>query len=266
MAIPGGVQVVAWLLVAGGVGYVGVTQARISERLDRVEHAHDGATPPATPDVEAVAKRVAAIEDEVGKQADAIPRLEGQTKQIWGELTRAPVAAPAGKEAVATDVAALSADPKFDEAVRGVVDKYVLERKFREAIQKASGPLVPKKPVYAELAKALSLRQDQAERFGGEIQGIQKELFDLLSVPRPDGAVLIEEIQQAEQYPEGSPQKVAVFSKLFKLTIPDTQETYVERAIALVQRVKAGAKTYFDEGQYQTLDTIDLDYFGIRFQ
>ena len=45
-----------------------------------------------------------------------------------------------------------------------------------------------------------------------------------------------------------------MFLKLFKLTIPETQETYIERAITLVSRVKEGTKDYFDADQTATLD------------
>ena len=271
MGIPAGAQVVAWFAIAGGVGFVAVRQARLSDRLDaldaaertRVETPAEGGTGDGA--VAEVARKVATLEGRVTQQAEALPKIEGETQRLWAELGRAPVAKDGEAAAKPVDPAALAGDPNFEDAVRGVVDKYVLEKKFKDAIQKATGPLVPKKPAYGDLAKALALKPDQAERFAQDIQGIQHELFDLLSVPRSDGVVPMEEIQQAEQYPEGSPQKAAVFLKLFRLTIPDTQETYIERAISLVQRVKEQAKSYFEEGQYQTLDSIDLDYFGIRF-
>ena len=269
MGIPTGVQVVAWVVLAGGVGYVAVNQDRLAQRVDAVERVPD-ATPAekAAREVEAVEQKLAALSESEGKRAEEIVK-------IWAELARAPVAAGptatlvgTGKPApaAAADPAALAADPTFDAAVRCVIDAYVVERKFRDALQKVTGPLVPKKPAYPELAKALELKPAQSERFAQDVQAIQHELFDLLSMPRPDGTVLMEQIQQAEQYPEGSPEKAQVFLRLIKLTIPDTQETYFERAISLVQRVKAEAKGYFDEEQYRTLDTLDLDYFGIRFQ
>ena len=150
--------------------------------------------------------------------------------------------------------------------MRAVVDRYVTEQKFREEVKKATGPLVPKKPAFVQLATALKLRPEQAERFSQEITSIQTELFELLQVPRADGVSPIEEIQTAEQYPESSPKRAEAFMKLFKLTIPDTQETYFERAIALASRVKEGTKAYLDRDQIETLDTIDLDWFGIRMQ
>ncbi len=269
MGIPTGVQVVAWVALAGGVGYVAVNQDRIARRMDAVERIQDATpTAQAAREVEAVEQKLAALSESEGKRAEEIVK-------IWAELARAPVVKEptatlvgTGKpaSAPAADPAALAGDPDFEAAVRGVIDAYVVERKFRDALQKVAGPLVPKKPAYPELSQALALKPAQSERFAQDVQAIQHELFDLLSTPRPDGAVLMEQIQQAEQYPEGSPEKAQVFLRLIKLTIPDTQETYFERAVSLVQRVKAEAKTYFDDEQYRTLDTLDLDYFGIRFQ
>jgi hypothetical protein len=154
--------------------------------------------------------------------------------------------------------------PGFEEAVRAVVDRYAVEHRFREAIKKAAGPLVPKKPKFAELAKALELQPPQATRLAADVRDAQQELYAILQVPRQDGVVPLEEIVQAEQYAPGDPKRGEVFLRLMRLTIPETQETYFERAITLVQRIKEGTKSYLDVSQRDTLDTIDLDWFGIQ--
>jgi hypothetical protein len=87
----------------------------------------------------------------------------------------------------------------------------------------------------------------------------------VLTIPRADGVVLLDEITMADQYPEGSPQRTAPFLKLFKLKIPETEETYVERAITLVQGLKERAPEYLAVEQMETLNSLDLDWFGIKF-
>ena len=131
-------------------------------------------------------------------------------------------------------------------------------------MKKATGPLVPKKPKFEQLSKALNLTDAQGVRFGDDIRAVQQELYNILQVPRSDGTVPFDEIAMADQYPEGSPKKAEVFLKLFKLKIPDSEETYLEHAMTLVQRVREATKNYLDEGHRSTLDGIDLDWFGIQ--
>jgi hypothetical protein len=261
MAVPAAVHVAAWVAIGAGVAYVGVRQADVAKRLDALERtpAAAAASAPASDPVREA--ELATLRGRVeSNERDTVTRVEEVKKEVqrlWAEWLRSPEGA---------SIADLKADPKFEEAVRGVVDRYAMERKFREAIQKASGPLVPKKPSFEQLAKALELKPAQAEKFAAEIREIQMALYEVLSTPRADGVVLMEEIQQAEQYPEGSPKRTETFLKLFKLTIPYTEETYVERAIALATRVKEGTREYFEPSQYETLSTIDLDWFGIKMQ
>jgi hypothetical protein len=260
MPLPTAVHVAVWAALGAGVAFVAVRQGDIDRRLDAADKsavagAAGTASPP--PDAEwAVLK--GRVETSERAAASQVEEIRKEIQRLWAEWLRSPEGG--------TKSADWTNDPKFDDAVRGVVDRYAMERKFRETIQKASGPLVPKKPSFEQLAKALELKPSQAEKFAGEIRAIQMELYEILSMPRADGVALMEEIQQAEQFPEGSPKKVETFLKLFKLTIPNTEETYVERAIFLASRVKEGTKDYFEPGQYDTLSTLDLDWFGIRMQ
>lgn len=266
MSIPAVAHVVAWVVLGGGVAAVLAGQADVRNRLDKVERAAreapaaeaamGGETPPAPdPEVLVLKGRV----DAAAKQAAEVDEVKKEIQRLWAEWLKS-------SEPNAVAAEGIAKDPRFEEAVKGVIDRYVMERKFREQIQKASGPLVPKKPTFDQLAKALDLKPPQADRFATEISGIQQELFELLSMPRADGIVLLDEIQQVEQYPENSPKRAEVFLKLFKLTIPGTEETYVERAVEMASRVREGTKAYFDAGQYDTLASLDLDWFGIKMQ
>ena len=260
-SIPAAAHVVAWAVLGTGLGFVLVGQREAAKRLDAVELARAGA--PSSEGAAADPQKAARIATLEGQMKTAEARRESElggvrkeVQRLWAEFLRTPEGGvPAGKG---------PSDPAFEEAVRGVVDRYAMENKFRETIQKATGPIVPKKPQFDQLARALKLRPEQASRFQEEIHGIQQELFQLLQLPRADGIALWEEIMQAEQFPDGSPKKAEVFLKLFKLTIPDTQETYIERAVALASRVKEGTNAYFDADQTATLNTLDLDWFGIK--
>jgi hypothetical protein len=263
MPVPAAAHVLAWVALGSGLVFVAVRQGDLDRRLSVAEKAPPAAAPsPAAADDPAREAELAVLRGrvETSERANAsqVEEVRKEVQRLWAEWMRSPAGGP--------DLATLSADPAFEDAVRGVVDRYAMERKFREAVQKASGPLVPKKPSFEQLAKALELKPPQAERFASEIRAIQTELYELLAAPRADGVALLEEIQQAEQFPEGSPKRTETFLKLFKLTIPDTEETYVERAILLASRVKEGTKDYFEPAQYDTLASIDLDWFGIRMQ
>ena len=266
MPIPAAAHVVAWVLIGSGVAYSIAVQSKNAERLATLEAgravppAAEGGGAPASAS-EAPTQEVALLRSRLDAQ-DTTKQVEiGEVKKeiakLWEQLLRST---PEGATAAAPKT------PEFEAAVREVLDRYAMEHKFREAVQKATGPIVPKKPSFVQLATALKLRPDQAERFGGEIRAIQTELFEILQMPRSDGVAPLEEIQMAEQYPEGNPKRAEAFLKLFKLTIPDTQETYIERAVALASKVKTGTHDYFDKDQSSMLDSLDLDWFGIKMQ
>jgi hypothetical protein len=259
MGLPVVVNVAAWAAVAAGVGFVAVRNADLSQRLEQAEAAVAASAARAEEAARERHESGAALAAAKAREAVALEEVRKDVKSLWAEVMRAPEAAgPEGKDAVA-------ASAGFEAAVRDVLDRYVLERKFRDAVGKAAAPSIPKKPKFAQLAKALDLKPDQADRLEEDIRGIQTELYQVLQIPRADGVVPLEEIATAEQYPEGSPERTAPFLKLFKLKIPETEETYVERAITLVQGLKSRAPEYLAVEQMETLNSIDLDWFGIKF-
>lgn len=270
MALPAAAHVVAWLALGGSALYVVAQNRDLAARLERMETAQaeapsagaGGAAPaPLAGSKEIVAVRAKA--DDATRRAEVLSAELTKLRTDHDRLLATVLAMPEGAKADA-GTSKFVERPGFEDAVRGVVDRYAMEHKFRDTLKKATGPLVPKKPKYEELAKALKLDGPQTARFEQDIRSIQTELFEILQIPRDDGFVPLEEIQAAEQYPEGSPKKAEAFLKLFKATIPGTQETYLERAVALVARVKDGTKAYLQDEQRGLLDTIDLDWFGIQ--
>lgn len=264
-SIPAAAHVVAWLALGTGVGVVLVRQRDLSQRLDAMEVARESETPAPAAAPLAGGKEVLEARarlDEAVRKAEAALDEGRKLRSDHDRLVATVMATPEGSRPA--EPTTFVERPGFEDAVRGVIDRYATEHKFRETVKKAAGPLVPKKPAFVELAKALKLSEPQASRLEQDVRSIQQELFELLQSPREDGVVPLEEIQQAEQYPEGDPKRTEAFLKLVKLTIPGTQETYMERAVALVSRVKASTKAYLDDGQRGVLDTLDLDWFGIR--
>jgi|GEM_PF-2223080 len=268
--LPAAAHVVAWLALGGTALYVAGQNRDLASRLERMEAAPaEGPAASATgsaPAALAGSKEFTTLRtkaDDATRRADVLSVELTKLRNDHERLLATVLAMPEGAKAEAA-TATFVERPGFEDAVRSVVDRYALEHKFRDTLKKATGPIVPKKPPYAELAKALKLDGPQTARFEQDIRSIQTELFEILQIPRDDGFMPLEEIQAAEQYPEGSPKKTEAFLKLFKATIPGTQETYLERAVALVSRVKDGTKAYLQDEQRGLLDTIDLDWFGIQ--
>jgi hypothetical protein len=251
------------LLFTGGLVAVSVRQADLDRRLSSWEADRAAPAGPAAPDA-ALAREVADLRGRLDasdrERQVAASEVREDLRKVWAEILASSPGGPAGEGDRFVE------RPGFEDAVRAVVDRYATERRFREAVRKAAGPLVPKKPAFAELARALELRPAQSDRLSADLRAIQQELFAVLQVPRADGVVPFDEIVQAEQYPPGDPKRGEVFARLFKLTIPDSEETYFERAVSLVQRLKEGTRAYLDTAQRDTLDGLDLDWFGVRLE
>ena len=267
MPLPVAAHVLAWTVLGTGLGVVLVRQNDVLERLSKVDAERSapssgtGAGPAPGSSELGGAKELTALSRRL-----TVAETENKTLRADHDKLVATILAsdgPAGTAAEASSSKFVE-KPGFEDSVRAVLDRYALETKFRDTLKKASGPLIPKKPKFEQLAKVLALTEAQGHRMDADVRAIQTELFQILQVPRADGAVPLEEIQQADQYPEGSAKKTEIFLKLFKMKIPDTEETYMEHAITLVQRVKEATKSYLDEGQRATLDGIDLDWFGIQ--
>jgi hypothetical protein len=267
MPLPAAAHVLAWTVLGTGLGIVLVRQNDVLSRLSKLDADKAAPSSDAEPGAASHAGELGGA-----KELTALTRrltvAESENKSLRADHDKlvATILASDGPAGVAAEASSSKfvEKPGFEDSVRAVIDRYALEAKFRETLKKAAGPLIPKKPKFEQLAKVLALTEAQGRRMDADVRAIQTELFQILQVPRADGAVPLEEIQQADQYPEGSPKKAEIFLKLFKMKIPDTDETYMEHAITLVQRVKEATKSYLDEGQRATLDGIDLDWFGIQ--
>jgi hypothetical protein len=270
MPLPVAAHVLAWTVLGTGLGVVLVRQNEVFERLSRVDAEKSAPASDASPgssdlggskEMLGFATRLSEIQRRLATAETENKTLRSDHDKLVATILASDAPAGAAAEAASSKFVE---KPGFEDSVRAVIDRYALEAKFRATLQKAAGPLVPKKPKFEQLAKVLSLSDAQSGRLGDDIRGIQQELFQILQVPRADGVVPFEEIQQVEQYPEGSPKRSEVFLKLFKMKIPDTEETYIEHAVTLVQKLKESTKSYLDDGQRATLDSIDLDWFGIK--
>lgn len=270
MPLPAAAHVIAWTVLGTGLGVVLVRQNGVLDRLEKVDaekHAPASDATPGSSDLGG-SKELLGFASRLTELQRRLATSETENKTLRSDHDKlvATILAsdgPAGAAAEASSSKFVE-KPGFDDAVRAVIDRYALEAKFRDTLKKASGPLIPKKPKFEQLAKVLTLSDAQTTRLGDDIRGIQTELFQILQVPRADGVVPFEEIQQVEQYPEGSPKRTEAFLKLFKMKIPDSEETYFEHAVTLVHRLREATNSYLDDSQRSMLDGIDLDWFGIQ--
>lgn len=186
------------------------------------------------------------------RQVEAlVERVEGQERRL--------VAPGAAGTAPSGDAAA------FERGVRDVLDRVQQEPEFRQKVAEAAGkPAIEKKPTFAVLAQHLALDSSQEATFRHDLEDVQGSLMALLAEQRPDGRVLLEEIGKADQLPEGDPQRAAVFLDLFKLRIPGTEQTYVERALELAMGFRKKAETYLRPEQRERFAAVDVDLFGVK--
>ncbi len=270
MPLPAAAHVIAWTVLGTGLGVVLVRQNGVLARLEKADAEKSAPATDAAPGSSELggSKEMLGFASRLAEMQRRLVTAETENKTLRSDHDKlvATILASDGPAGAAAESGSSKfvEKPGFDDAVRAVIDRYALEAKFRDTLKKAAGPLVPKKPKFEQLAKVLTLSDAQTTRFGDDIRGIQQELFQILQVPRADGVVPFEEIQQVEQYPEGSPKRTEAFLKLFKMKIPDTEETYFEHAVSLVQKLRESTKSYLDDSQRSTLDSIDLDWFGIQ--
>ena len=100
---------------------------------------------------------------------------------------------------------------------------------------------------------------------GKDLQEIQQELFALLSEERDDGVEPLELIAKAEELKEGDPKRAETFMKLFTLKIPGGEDTYMQRAVKLGTSFRKRIDEYLRPAQLEILNSIDVDWFSVKF-
>jgi hypothetical protein len=153
----------------------------------------------------------------------------------------------------------------FEQSVRAVLERVQEEPTFKEKVAQAAGkPALENKPTFGALAKYLALDESQETTFRRDLEDVQGELFALLADRRPDGRVLLEEIAAAETLPANDPKKTEVFLDLFKLKIPGTEQTYVEKAVALATSFRKKSDGYLRPEQRERFAAVQVDLFGVK--
>jgi hypothetical protein len=153
----------------------------------------------------------------------------------------------------------------FEKGVREVLDRVQEEPTFKEKVAQAAGkPALDKKPTFGALSTYLALDGTQETSFRHDLEDVQGELFALLAERRPDGRVLIDEIAKSEALPPNDPKRTEVFLDLFKLKIPGTEQTYVERAVSLASSFRKKADGYLRQDQRERFGAVEVDLFGVK--
>lgn len=258
-----------WLLGAALALAVGVLALRTGDLAGRLDALESGAPPvapgPGLPDGRGSeplgADATAAGPGLLGaggarRLAEVAAGLEALGVRL-AALEAGPAAAPAAFDATA---------PAFEEGVRRVALRLAQEDvAFRLALATADRTRLGKDPPFARLARALELDAAQEDRFRKGIQGIQAELFQVLSEPRDDGVAPLERLQEAEGLPAADPRRAQLFVELFTQAIPGSDETYLERATALAAGFRARAREWLSVRQQELLDAVEVNLFEVKF-
>jgi hypothetical protein len=155
----------------------------------------------------------------------------------------------------------------FEQGVREVLNRVQEEPTFKAKVAEAAGkPALDKKPTFGALSQYLALDETQQASLKSDLQDIQGELMALLADRRPDGRVLLEEIAASEALPPNDPKRMNVFLDLVKLKIPGTEQTYVEKLVALSAAFRKKADGYLKPEQQARFAAVDIDLFGVQMQ
>lgn len=184
--------------------------------------------------------------------------VDALAARVQGQEARAAKSGPgAASGAVGSEA--------FEQGVRAVIDRVQEEPTFKEKVAQAAGkPALDKKPTFGALASYLALDGTQESAFRNDLEDVQGELFALLAERRPDGRVLLDEIGKADTLPPNDPKRTEVFLDLFKLKIPGTEQTYVERAVALGAGFRTKTDAYLRQDQRERFGAVEVDLFGVK--
>ena len=258
MALSTSINAAALVLLAGGGIALYVQNQDLEERIQGLQKPPAAVTrtepaPTGGPTLQAAAATKAEVKVMLDTLGEFTSRVSAQEKRL-ADLT----AAAAAKGGTA-------AGPAFEDAVRDVVIRMADEPDFKSKIALAAGnPIIDKKPTIGALSKALSLDTTQETRFREDLKDAQLELFAVLSEERADGTVPMSEIQKSMEYPEHDPRRAEAFLSLFKQKIPGSEETYMERAIALATGFRKKTSEYLRPEQTDVFNRLDVDLFGVK--
>jgi hypothetical protein len=248
--------VAAFVGLAGAGAALFVQNRELARRLDDLSVQVVPSEHPAVPGNDGpVLEGTPASRAEV---ADLRRSLDAVAERVTAQEKRAG-AAP-GKGAAGT----FDGDA-FEQGVRAVLERVQDEPTFKAKVAEAAGkPALDKKPTFGALAQYLTLDESQQTSFRRDLEDVQGELMALLADRRPDGRVLLEELGASEALPPNDPKRTEVFLDLFKLKIPGTEQTYVEKAVALSQAFRKKIDGYLRPEQRERFSAVEVDLFGVK--
>jgi hypothetical protein len=254
------------LTVAVGAGALLYGQNQdLKERLAAVETmaaAETDAADPAAPGSPMLrGGRTAREVAEVRRLTNAL------VQRVDEQETRLEAIAEAGGDGSAAPVAAASLrTAAFTDAVREVVLEMAgNDAAFRSKVGSQDRTKLPKNSSFAKLATVLELDAAQESQMSKDLQGMQQELFGILSEERDDGVVPMEMIAKAEGLKEGDPKRAELFIQLFTLKIPGREETYMQRAVKLQGDFRKRTTDYLRPAQLEIWQNLEVDLFSVKF-
>jgi hypothetical protein len=255
--------VAAFLGLAGAGTALYVQNRDLARRLDelKLEVARVPERPPAADGKERGDTGGPVLEGATASRAE-VADLRRALAAVADRVTAAETRAGA-----APGQAGAAGGEAFEQGVREVLHRVQDEPAFKAKVAEAAGkPAIDKKPTFGALSKYLTLDETQATSFRRDLEDVQGELMALLADRRPDGRVLLEELAASEALPPNDPQRAAVFLDLFKLKIPGTEQTYVERAVSISLAFRKKADGYLKPEQQALFAAVEIDLFGVQMQ
>jgi hypothetical protein len=211
--------------------------------------------------------RVAALEkslDAAQKRGDSIDavredlrRIEEKLDEARREAAKAPRGQPLG------DVVASEVDRKV---VESMVEKRVAERMDAVAARdKERGEDGKWHAPIAELAKELALSDAQKAQAVKAFNHARDETLALLQTERKDGGSLVDDV--VEDLKNGTRPGDAVkwlFSRALTERVPDSDDTYFARLVAVAQNVESQLAKQLDAGQMKRLKSLRVDLMDVK--
>ena len=261
MTTSGVLQLVAFLGLAGAGTALYVQNRDLTRRVEdlslQAARVPEHPAPPGAAGKEATAGPV--LEGAAASRAEVAEirkSLDAVAKRVTAQEQRAGAAPGAG--------GALGGEA-FEQGVRAVLERVQEEPNFKEKVAQAAGkPALDKKPTFGALAQYLTLDESQQTSFRRDLEDIQGELMAVLADRRPDGRVLLEEIGAAEALPASDPKRTQVFMDLFKLKVPGTEQTYIEKILALSSSFRQKTDGYLRPEQRDKFASVEVDLFGVK--
>ena len=220
------------------------------------------------PDVVALESRIEALEEELARVDERLTRQRTPEPSLMGLRPEgARDAAPSERVQAGGGAASLTANEAGGALAAATEAKAELASLVEEAVEKKAAQMRTmqnKKPSLDAFASTLELSDEQRAAAADGVVRSQGEIRDILMQPTEDGTVFYDELVEILAGNMAAPQKTAqraqkFWARLFSEKVPGTDQTYVQRAEAVKQRLRDQFKRDWDDEQYARFEQWQMD-------